>query len=234
MYKSTLCNPTPTNPHSTESDIKLLSSFSSQQIDSLHIPQNRVEIEQQELIALATLTKNNSIEWGLKRIVSNLALADIQHKRGVNRTRIPTSGKAWVDHEDIARFFESQSIEERKATQMKYHHATNLVTVRCKKLAECTHKRKETEDLEEEGKLPKHRKPSATLREEETRLTKLILEAQQKVEKFEKHLQDLASDMVGESQGLEGENFVGSPEEEITSEFDEEQEENLEEGAGAE
>jgi len=225
---STIPTQSDTNPPLP--DLEPLSAFSTQQIDKLYVPQNRVEIERQELIALATLPTNDPIEWGLKKIVSNLSiaanrglteieekerqiknlkqqLADIQHKRAANRTKIPTSGKAWIDRNDITRFFETQSTEERKSTQKKYHHATGLVAIRSKKLAECIEKRKETERLEEEGRLPKRRKTSSILREEESHLTRQISEAQQKVDKFQKHLQDLAFDV-----GMESDEFLRSPE----------------------
>ncbi|RPA92868.1 hypothetical protein L873DRAFT_138637 [Choiromyces venosus 120613-1] len=39
-----------------------LPSFSVQKIDSLYVLQNRVEIERQELIMLATMPRNDSIE----------------------------------------------------------------------------------------------------------------------------------------------------------------------------
>jgi len=103
-------------------------------------------------VALASLPRNDSTEWGLKKIISNLAvssnrglteveekerqnrnlkqhLAEIQKKRTGKRTRISTSGKAWIDREDIERFFESQSAEKRNAHQKKYYQATNLVTI---------------------------------------------------------------------------------------------------------
>ncbi|RPA92317.1 hypothetical protein L873DRAFT_1817845, partial [Choiromyces venosus 120613-1] len=88
------------------------------------------------------------------------------------------SGRAWINRDDIARFFESQSTEECKTAERKYQHATNMVT--------------------------KRRKTSTTLREEESRLTHQISEAQQKVEKFQKHLQDLAFD-AGVESGAESE-----------------------------
>lgn len=82
--------------------------------------------------------------------------------------------------------------------------------------------------MEEDGKLPKGRKTSTTLLEEESRLRHQIVEANQKVEKLERHLQDLAFDGDG------SENLVGSPDEEAGNEFDEELEDNLRQGAGAE
>ena len=185
-HKSKTDNPSSTNsdhsiPHSGQPSPEPLSTFSIQQLDALQVPQNRVEIERQELIGLATLPRNNLTEWELKKILSNLALCanqglteieereqqihnlkqqfvDTQNKRAAKRTRIPTSGKAWVDREDIAPSFESQSSKQCKAIEKKYHHATNLVDLRIKRLAECTRKRKETEKLEEEGKLPKRRR----------------------------------------------------------------------------
>ncbi|KAG0637719.1 hypothetical protein HOY80DRAFT_1002428 [Tuber brumale] len=148
-------------------------------------------------------------------------LAQIQHKKATNRTRIPTSGKAWIDREDIAWFFESQSNEERKVTQKRYSNATHLVTLRKQKLAECIRKRKEVEKLEEEGNLPKRRKTGSALLEEESRLVEQIAEAERRVKKFEKHLEELMQD-VGEAERL-----IGSPEEEAESG------EDFEEGAGA-
>jgi len=76
-----------------------------------------------------------------------------------------------------------------------------LIAVREKKLAECTRKRKEAERLEEEGKLPKRRKTGTTLLQEEASLRKQISEVRGKVEKLEKHLEDLVQDVVqgGES-----------------------------------
>ena len=114
-----------------------------------------------------------------QRQIENLKqqLAEMHHKQVVNRTRIPTSGKAWIDREDIASFFESQSTEQPKSIQKKYLHATNLIAVREKKLAECTRKRKEAERLGEEGKLPKRRKTGTTLLQEEPSLRKQISEA---------------------------------------------------------
>jgi len=96
-----------------------------------------------------------------------------------------------------------------------------LVAVRSKKLAEYIEKRKETEKLEEEGRLPKRRKTSSILREEESHLTRLISEAQQKVDKFQKHLHDLAFDV-----GVESDVFLRSPEVESESVLGEERAEN--------
>jgi len=249
--RSPIHNPTETNtshPASNSIDPKPLNTFSVQQIDSLLVPQNRLEIERQELVALASLPRNDSTEWELKKIISNLAvsakrglteveekerqirnlkqqLAEIQKKRTGKRTRIPTSGKAWIDREDSERFFESQLAEKRNALQKKYDRVTNLVTLRSKKLAECTQKRKETEKLEEEGKLPKRRKTSATLLKKESRLRHQIFEANQTVEKLERHIQDLAFD------GQARENLVEGPENKAGGEFDEELEDNLRQGA---
>jgi len=251
--RSTIHNPTETNtshPASNSIDPEPFNTFSVQQIDSLPVPQKRLQIERQELVALASLSRNDSTEWELKKIIRNLAvsanrgltevekkerqirnlkqqLAEIQKKRTGKRTRILTSGKAWIDQEDIERFFESQSAEKRKALQKKYDRATNLVILRSKKLAECKQKRKETEKLEEEGKLPKRRKTSTTLLEEESRLRYQKFEANQMVEKLERHLQDLAFDGQGR------ETLVGGPEDEAGEVFDEELEDNLGQGAGA-
>ena len=96
-----------------------------------------------------------------------------------------------------------------------------MVAIRSKKLAECIEKRKETEKLEEEGRLPKRRKTSSILREEESHLTRQISEAQQKVDKFQKHLQDLAFDV-----GVESDVFLRSPEVESASVLGEERAEN--------
>src|ERR1700712_773957 len=84
----------------------------------------------------------------------------------------------------------------RESTQRKYQNATNLVSIRKQKLAECTRKRRDAEKLEEEGKLPKRRKTGATLLQEEGRLTEQISEAERKVRKFEKHLEDMAQNVV--------------------------------------
>jgi len=198
-------------------------------------------------------------EWELKKIISNLAvtgnraltqvdekqrqienlkqqLAEMHHKRVVNRTRIPTCGKAWIDQEHIASFFESQSTEQRKSMQKKYLHATNLIAVREKKLAQCTRKRKEAERLEEEGKLPKSRKTGTTLLQQEASLRKQMSEARGKVEKLEKHLEDLVQDVVqvGESffRRDEAEMVCGC--DDIGSVLDEEElDATSEEGAGA-
>ncbi|RPA90161.1 hypothetical protein L873DRAFT_1821667, partial [Choiromyces venosus 120613-1] len=70
---------------------------------------------------------------------------------------------------DIASFFESQLTEECKTAERKYQHVTNMVIT------------------------------STTLQEEESRLTHQIPEVQQKIEKFQKHLQDLAFDAGAES-----------------------------------
>jgi len=75
--------------------------------------------------------------------------------------------------------------------------------------------------LQEEGKLPKRRKTSTTLLEEESHLRHQIFEANQKVEKLERHRQDLAFDAEG------SENSDGSLEEEVGNEFNKELEENL-------
>jgi len=254
--RSPICNTTETNTSHTafNSDSmhpELLNTFSVQQIDSLDVPQSRLEIQQQELVALASLRRNDSTEWGLKKIISNLAvsanrglteveekqrqirnlkqqLAEIQKKWTGKRTRIPTSARAWIDQEDIESFFEARSAEKHDGLRKKYDRATNLVTLGTNKFAECIQKRKETEKLEEDGKLPKGRKTSTTLLEEESRLRHQIVEANQKVEKLERHLQDLAFDGDG------SENLVGSPDEEAGNEFDEELEDNLRQGAGAE
>ena len=114
-----------------------------------------------------------------------------------------------------------QSTEECKSTQKKYHHTISLAAIRSKKLVECIEKRKETEKLEEEGRLLKHRKTSTILREEESHLTRQISKAQEKVNKFQKHLQDLAFAV-----GAESDMFLRSPQVESTSVFGEERAEN--------
>ncbi|RPA88681.1 hypothetical protein L873DRAFT_900845 [Choiromyces venosus 120613-1] len=151
--------------------------------------------------------------WGLKRVVSNIAvsasraltvidekecqiqnlkkqLADTQQKKKINRSRIPTSGEAWIDRDDIVKFFELQTTKERKTSKRKYHNAANLVITRKQKLPDCTRKREEVEKLVEEGHLPKHRKTVTALLQKERQLTQQIVEAEQKLEKLEKHLED--------------------------------------------
>ncbi|RPB01940.1 hypothetical protein L873DRAFT_1802775, partial [Choiromyces venosus 120613-1] len=83
----------------------------------------------------------------------------------------------------------------------KYQHATNLLTTRKHKLAECTQKRRETKKLEEEERLPKRRKTGSALRQEEEHLSEQIAEAERNVRRLEKHLVDIGPD-VGETEGL--------------------------------
>ncbi|RPA97362.1 hypothetical protein L873DRAFT_1809902, partial [Choiromyces venosus 120613-1] len=83
----------------------------------------------------------------------------------------------------------------------KYQHATNLLTTRKHKLAECTQKRRETEKLEEEERLPKHWKTGSALHQEEEHLSEQIAEAERNVRRLEKHLVDIGPD-VGETEGL--------------------------------
>ncbi|RPA91849.1 hypothetical protein L873DRAFT_262972 [Choiromyces venosus 120613-1] len=75
MIHRTSMNPSQSGSYSPPPLPESLSAFSAQQIDSLHVPQNRVETEKQELIVLATLPTNDLLQWGQKKIVSNLALA---------------------------------------------------------------------------------------------------------------------------------------------------------------
>jgi len=77
-HRSPIHNPTETNtshPASNSIDPEPLNTFSVQQIDSLEVPQNRLEIERQELVALASLPRNDSTKWELKKIISNLAVS---------------------------------------------------------------------------------------------------------------------------------------------------------------
>ncbi|RPA99874.1 hypothetical protein L873DRAFT_1903700 [Choiromyces venosus 120613-1] len=211
LHSNNYCTP---RNNSTVPDLQPLSTFSTHQINSILIPINKPEIEHQELITLSTLSNNDLMAWGLKRVVSNIAvsasraltvidekehqiqnlkkqLADTQQKKKINRSRIPISGEAWIDCDDIVKFFKSQTTKEHKTSERKYHNATNLVIMRKQKLADCTRKRKEVEKLEEEGRLPKHQKTGTALLQEERQLTQQIFEAEQKLEKLEKHLEDM-------------------------------------------
>jgi len=117
---------------SRSASLQALSSFTAQQIDRLEVLLDRQNIQKQELMVFATLPGNDPVAWGLKRIVSNLAisanralttiddkdrqiqnmrkqLAEKQNQKKANRTRIPTCGKAWIDRDDIAKSFESQT-----------------------------------------------------------------------------------------------------------------------------
>ncbi|RPA96296.1 hypothetical protein L873DRAFT_1845431 [Choiromyces venosus 120613-1] len=98
----------------------------------------------------------------------------------------------WIDWEEIGKFFESRTRDECETAKRKYSNATNLVEARKKRLAECTRKRKDAERLEEEGRLLKHRKTGAALLQEEGYLVQQISEAERKVKKFERHMEDLA------------------------------------------
>ncbi|KAG0643223.1 hypothetical protein HOY80DRAFT_997923 [Tuber brumale] len=64
--------------------------------------------------------------------------------------------------------------------------------IRRKRLEECKRKRKDAEKLEEEGKLPKRRKPGIALLQDEVHLMKQISEAERQVKKLEQHLKDMA------------------------------------------
>jgi len=114
IHNSTVPNSTVPNLHQTQSpsqlpDLEPLNPFSAQQIHSLTVPQNKFEIERQELIGLATLPTNNMKEWELKKIISTLGvtgnpaltevdkkqrlienlkqqLAEMHHKRVINQT----------------------------------------------------------------------------------------------------------------------------------------------------
>ncbi|KAG0643567.1 hypothetical protein HOY80DRAFT_1032931 [Tuber brumale] len=159
-----------------------LSAFSSFQINNLPVPLRKDEIEEQELLVLATLPTNDQTAWGLKKVVSNITisaqralteleekdhqihnlkkqLADTQQKKQVNRTRIPTSGRAWIDRDEIAKFFETQMVEERETAKKRYENAMNLT--------------------------------GATLWFEESHLSRQISEVQGKVKKFEKYIEHL-------------------------------------------
>ncbi|RPA92450.1 hypothetical protein L873DRAFT_1817655, partial [Choiromyces venosus 120613-1] len=74
MIHPTSMNPSHSGSYSLPPLPESLSAFSAQQIDSLHVPQNRVEIEKQELIVLATLPTNDLLEWELKKSWEGLGL----------------------------------------------------------------------------------------------------------------------------------------------------------------
>ena len=177
-----------------------ITDFTVQEIDDLQIPSTKLEIKRQESIIHATLPTNDPVPWGLKRIVSNLAtcatrgltnieekdhqienlqqqLAETKAKKPVNQTRILAQGKPWINRDDIKTFFESQMTKAHRTAKRKYETAQQLSSTRKAKLANHTYKRKEVERLEEEGKLPKGRKPGATLLQEEDHLVQLIAEA---------------------------------------------------------
>ncbi|KAG0640428.1 hypothetical protein HOY80DRAFT_1041851 [Tuber brumale] len=236
-------NPVSPIENSQLAEIPPLGSLSDQEINHLVIPQNKSEIEQQELIAFASLPRNDSTEWGLKKVISNIAitanraltevdekdrqiqnlknqLASIQNKKTIDRIRIPTCGQAWIDRDDVARFFELQSAEIREMAQQKYHNATNLVLTRKQKLEECTRKRKNAKKLEQERRLPKYRKTGVALLQEEGRLAEQILDAEQKVKKLEKHLEDIAQNGTKSDEGPGM--LVDSQEEETGYQFDQE------------
>ena len=195
--------------------------FTVQEIDDLQIISTKLEIERQESIVHATLPTNDPVPWGLKRVVSNLATcaargltpiaqkehqietlqqqwAEMKAKKAVNRTRILAEGKPWINRDDIKTFFESQMTEAHRTAKRKYETAQQLSSTRKAKLAHHTHKRKEVERLEEEGKLPKGRKPGATLLKVEGHLVQLIWEADDRVQKLEKDIDELAKNMKSE------------------------------------
>ncbi|RPA95204.1 hypothetical protein L873DRAFT_1792395 [Choiromyces venosus 120613-1] len=197
----------------------------SAEINKLQIPANKVEIEYQELIAYANLLTNDPVPWGLKQIISNIAigafraltdveakehciqnlqsqLEEIKSKKTLNRSRIPTQGKPWIDREDIEKFFEFQTTEAQEAAKQKYHNATKLIVARKERLAECTRKRKDAERLEVGGKLPKQYKTGVKLLRKEGCLMEQILEAEQRVRKLKKHIEELTGNMntIGEEQ----------------------------------
>ena len=125
-------------------------------------------------------------------------LAETKAKKPVNQTRILAQGKPWINRDDIKTFFESQMTKAHRTAKRKYETAQQLSSTRKAKLANHTHKRKEVERLEEEGKLPKGRKPGATLLQEEGHLVQLIAEADDRVQKLEKDIDELARNMKSE------------------------------------
>ncbi|KAG0637263.1 hypothetical protein HOY80DRAFT_1084809, partial [Tuber brumale] len=211
-----------------------ITAYTTQEIEMLKIPASKAEIEQQELIAYATLPTNDPVPWGLKRLISNIAIAGfralteieskeqcirnlqsqlegLKAKKTVNRSRIPTQGQAWIDREDIERFFEAQTTEARQTAERKYLNATKLVCTRKEKLEEYIRKRNDAEKMEEMGNLPKRRKTGAELLQEEGQLGKQIREAEQRVKKIEKHIVELAGNTNVEGEEEIGEDS-GSPE----------------------
>src|SRR5205807_5315024 len=73
--KSSSPNPNPSQSPPILSDPQPLSTLSVPQINSLKIPLNKAEIERQELIVLESLRGNDLKEWGLKKVISNMAIS---------------------------------------------------------------------------------------------------------------------------------------------------------------
>ncbi|RPA95340.1 hypothetical protein L873DRAFT_1846047 [Choiromyces venosus 120613-1] len=129
---------------------------------------------------------------------AKLVKRDKGKKKTVNRSRIPTQGKAWIDREDLERFFESQTTEPCQTAKQKYQNAMKHISTRKDKLAECTHKRNDVEKMEEVGKLPKWYKTGAELLQEECHLVKQISKVEQRIKKLEKHIEELAGNVDAE------------------------------------
>ncbi|RPA98244.1 hypothetical protein L873DRAFT_1808491 [Choiromyces venosus 120613-1] len=194
----------PNRDPNNHGQVKSLKTLSADEIHYLCVPENLGQIEEQELIVYSTLPSNDPVAWGLKKIISNFAimarramtelevkdqcianlesqLAISKTKKVRNRTRIATHGKAWVDREDIRKFFAEQTQSQQRTAQQRCRNLETLIT--------------------------KHRKTVSQLEEEETHLCKQIQEAETRLESAQYHCNDLRAPSA-ESTVNEGEDCI--------------------------
>ncbi|RPA89363.1 DDE-domain-containing protein [Choiromyces venosus 120613-1] len=141
----------PNRDPNNHGQVKSLKTLSADEIHHLCVPKNLGQIEEQELIVYSTLPSNNPVAWGLKKIIGNFAimarcammelelkdqritnlesqLAISKTKKVRNRTRIPTHGKAWVDGEDIRKFFAEQMQSQQRMAEQRCRNLETLIT----------------------------------------------------------------------------------------------------------